>query len=74
MFVSRFLPCEQCGESVERAVSASHSCDPERRLDFLMFGLRDEIDSFERRFRDYVSTPAGRFDAWLAARELRLRT
>ena len=39
MFLSRFMPCTECGASVERAQTVEHRCDPERLLDFRMFGL-----------------------------------
>lgn len=73
MYVSRFMPCEECGESLDRAVASTHRCDPQRRVDFHMFALRDGIAAFEIRLHQHLDTPAGRFEAWLAAHRVRDR-
>lgn len=70
---SRFMPCPDCGSSVERATAAGHRCDPERRLDYELFGLRHEIDSFEADVDAYLTSPRGCFELWSAARERRRR-
>lgn len=71
MFSSRFMPCKSCGDSVERDRSAQHECDPERLVEFAMFGLRHEVTQLEARMRRYLETPHGRFATWLAARQVR---
>lgn len=71
MFVSRFMPCPRCGDSVERADLDVHRCDPVRRVDFEMFALRSDIATFEGDFRGFLATTAGRFETWLAARDVR---
>ena len=71
MFPSRFMPCNDCGASVARDETDRHRCDPERLLDFQMFGLRDEIAAFEARFLTFLDSPQGRFHRWLAARDVR---
>jgi hypothetical protein len=71
MFASRYLPCDECGESVERSVAPSHRCSPERLVDFRMFGLREDIAGFEDRLRHFLHTSHGRFEIWLAARQVR---
>ena len=71
MFPSRFMPCATCGDSVERSDSERHRCDPERMLSFVMFGLRGEVAAFEPRFRDFLDTRTGRFEVWIAARNVR---
>ena len=71
MFPSRFMPCTECGASVERARTDEHRCDPERLLDFRMFGLRDEIAALEASLKAFLDSPSGRFHRWLAAREVR---
>jgi len=71
MYSSRFMPCPDCGESVDRSFSASHRCDPERLLDYRMFALRDEIAMFERLLASFLDSSVGRFEAWLAARDVR---
>lgn len=71
MFLSRHMPCEECGESVDQTMSASHVCDPERLLDYRLFRMRDEIAAFEDRLLEYLNGSQGRFDVWLAARDVR---
>jgi hypothetical protein len=71
MFGSRFMPCQECGASVDRTVRAGHECAPERRADYQMFGLRDEVAHLETGIHRYLTTASGRFESWLAAREVR---
>jgi hypothetical protein len=66
---SRFMPCPDCGSSVERARAARHRCDPERRLDYKVFALRHELAAVESEIDAYLATPRGRFELWYAARE-----
>lgn len=71
MFWSRYLPCPACGESVDQTAGGGHTCDPERRADFVMFTLRDDIAAFEDNLRSFLNEPHGRFESWLAARQVR---
>lgn len=71
MFLSRYMPCEECGESVDTTASTPHRCSPSRRVDFAMFGLRHEIEALESSFHAYLADSRGRFAAWLAARQVR---
>lgn len=71
MFRSRFMPCPECGASVDRASDAVHECSDERRADYLLFGLRDEVARLEASVQDYLHTATGRFEVWLAARQVR---
>jgi len=71
VFASRYLPCDDCGASVERSVAPDHRCSTERLVDFQMFGLREEIAGFEDRLRGFLDTSLGRFEVWLAARDVR---
>jgi hypothetical protein len=71
MFSSSFMPCSECGESLERSAAATHRCDPERLVEYQMFGLRDEIAKFEVKLYRYLQTASGRFEVWLAARDVR---
>ena len=71
MFASRYLPCAECGASVERVVGDAHRCTPERLAEYRMFALRGEIATFEDRLADYLDTGQGQFDVWLAARQVR---
>ena len=71
MFRSRYMPCQECGESVERNGLSGHTCSVERWADYQMFGLRDEVARLETGIRSYLATATGRFEVWLAAREVR---
>lgn len=73
MFESRFMPCTECGASVERSETDAHRCEPERLLDFQMFGLRHDIAHLEHRVREHLNSSRGRFEVWLAARDVRRR-
>lgn len=73
MFPSRYLSCDDCGASVERDERAGHECDRERRLDYEVFQVRDELRRFEAELAAYLALPRGRFEAWYAERERRLR-
>jgi hypothetical protein len=56
---------------VERTAQDDHTCDPDRRLDYLMFSLREEIATFEGKLHAYLRGPKGQFDTWMAAQEVR---
>lgn len=68
---SNHMPCTECGASVRVAVRDEHVCDPERRLDYLIFQLREEISTFEESLRRFFDSAHGRFAVWLAERERR---
>jgi hypothetical protein len=70
---SRFMPCPECGSSVERVHAARHRCDSERRLEYQLFRMRRGLESLEADIGAYLATPRGRFELWYAARERRLR-
>lgn len=70
MFRSRFMPCQECGASVDRTVLLSHECLPERWADYQMFGLRGEVAQLDAGVRRYLATASGRFESWLAARQV----
>ncbi len=44
---SRHMPCAECGASIDRTDADAHVCEAERRLDFQLFELRDEIAAFD---------------------------
>ena len=71
MYMSRYMPCEECGESVDRAAPVPHECTPERRTAYRMFGLRGGVARLERDWQDYLDSALGRFEVWLAAQEVR---
>jgi hypothetical protein len=71
VFSSRFLPCNQCGESVDRFAAVAHHCSLDRSVDHQMTALRADIDTFEGRLQEFLATPRGSFETWLAARRVR---
>jgi hypothetical protein len=71
VFGSRFMPCHECGASVDRTDLPLHECSPNRWADYQMFGLRDEVAQLEAGVRHYLTTAHGRFESWLAARHVR---
>lgn len=64
----RHMPCEHCGASVERGTEAAHECDERRRLEFRVFVLRDEIESFDTQWTAWLQTPRGLFELYYAER------
>lgn len=68
---SRFMPCAECGASVDRTAASDHSCEPERLLDYRLFQLRDEIAAFDAQLGAWLESARGRFAAWLAERDRR---
>ena len=73
MFLSRFMPCPDCGASLDQRESGVHRCDHQRWLDYQLFQLRDEVEAFERELGAYLATPRGRFELWYAQRKRRAR-
>jgi hypothetical protein len=71
VFSSRFLPCTQCGESVDRFAAVAHHCNLDRSVDHQMSALREDIEMFEARLQEFLTTPRGSFEAWLASRRVR---
>ena len=71
MFRSRFMPCPECGASVDRTAPGPHACSRERRADYQAFALRDEVAQLEAGVRSYLASASGRFESWLAARHVR---
>jgi hypothetical protein len=69
MFPSRYLPCPECGDSLDRSSGDPHVCEEERRLDFLVFQRRGELASFEDELTAYLASPRGRFELFYAERE-----
>jgi hypothetical protein len=66
-----FMPCPECGASVAVATAREHVCNPDRRLDFELFQLRDEIAALVTDVGQYLSSAQGRFEQWYAEHERR---
>jgi hypothetical protein len=58
------MPCNDCGASVAREERERHRCEENRRLDYLLFQHRDEIDAFDSELSCYLESPEGRFAVW----------
>jgi hypothetical protein len=71
VFKSRFMPCQACGASVDRHGLSGHECRPDRRFEYEMFALRGEVAQLETAVGRYLATASGRFESWLAARQVR---
>jgi hypothetical protein len=63
-----YLPCHECGAAVAHDEAETHVCEPERRIDYLLVQLGDELARFEEELGLYLESPRGRFEAWYAAR------
>jgi hypothetical protein len=70
-FTSQHMPCAECGASVRVRELDEHTCDPERRLEYRIFQMRDEVAGFEHGLGAYLDSPHGRFEQWLAERDRR---
>jgi hypothetical protein len=70
-FTSQHMPCAECGASVRVSERERHTCDPERRLEYHLFLLRDELSGFDEGLRGFLESPQGRFAQWLAERDRR---
>ena len=68
---SSHMPCAECGASVRATDRERHTCDPERRLEYRIFQMRDEVAGLDLSLGAYLETPEGRFAQWLAERERR---
>lgn len=64
-------PCAECGASVTVGAESSHVCDERRRLEFQLAALQPATASLDDDLRDFMATREGRFEAWLARREVR---
>lgn len=71
MYSSQFKPCGHCGTSLTAEGRDTHVCDPVRRVEFQMYMLRHEIACFGTQVREFLEGKEGRFEAWLAARDVR---
>ena len=71
MFLPSSMPCAECGASVARVAAEYHACDPRRWVEFQMAAMTSAIASFESDLRAFLAGNEGRFEAWLAARQVR---
>ena len=70
MFGSRFMPCHDCGASIDGHDPSEHVCDPEHLVDFHLFALRSDVERLEESVTTYLDSPTGRFEVWQARREV----
>ena len=71
VFGSHYMPCADCGASVDVTSPTPHECAPERVADYQMFALRDEVANLEPAYQAWLDSRQGEFEAWLAARQVR---
>lgn len=67
-FTLRHIPCADCGASVAKTELDEHVCDRERRVDYDLFQLRDDLARLEEEYRAFLASPAGKFALWQARR------
>jgi len=66
------MPCAECGASLDGTADTLHACSRERRVEYQMFGLREEIAGLEAGVARFLGTPLDRFEVW-SARAVRAR-
>ena len=66
---SQYAPCPDCGAPVPAEETDDHRCERYRYVEYQLLLLRPQIAAFELQFRDWLSTPQGRFAAFYAARQ-----
>jgi hypothetical protein len=71
MYFASRMPCAECGAVVERADAAAHVCDPARWRDFQLLTMSATVAGFDTGLQEYLAGKEGRFEAWLAARDVR---
>jgi hypothetical protein len=64
------LPCPDCGALVPVGADADvHVCDDEQRIEYQLRELKPDVDRFSDDFGDWLNTPEGRLQQWIAERE-----
>jgi hypothetical protein len=67
-FTLRHRPCPECGASVAVVEMESHTCEPERLLEYQLAQQRDELEALEGEVSAYLASSKGRFELWYAER------
>jgi hypothetical protein len=70
MYPSRFMPCVECGASVEQSKLQKHRCQTEQLVEYQVFRMHAAIARFEEDLKAYLHSSRGKFEAWLAARQV----
>lgn len=65
---SQYMPCPRCGASVAVADRSDHVCDAERRVEYELFQLREDVARLGPEIGEYLDSPQGRFEQWCAER------
>jgi hypothetical protein len=65
------MSCPECGASVAAGEQDAHTCDPDRRVDYQLFQLRDDVAAFDDALSSYLESPEGSFAQWIAERDRR---
>lgn len=70
MFLSRWMPCPECGGSVDRDAAVPHACDPERLVEYQMFKAGPGVRRLEEDLGKWLASTEGKFMEWLAKRDV----
>lgn len=65
----QYMPCPECGATLENAEMDQHVCEQERWLNYQLFQLREEIAGFDRDVGTYLASAKGQFELWYAERQ-----
>jgi hypothetical protein len=63
------VPCPDCGASVPRGAIDTHVCDEQRKLDYRLLQVREEVLAFDSQLSAWLGSARGRFEVWAAERE-----
>lgn len=84
MFTPRFMPCPECGSSVDFAYAEEHVCPTVKQQTVYPLVQEQDVEpaepapseavtsaDVEAELQRYLETAAGRFESWLAALQVR---
>jgi hypothetical protein len=62
-------PCPDCGAPRARESADEHFCDEQRKLEYRLIQVRDEVAAFDGQLNAWLASARGRFEVWIAERE-----
>jgi hypothetical protein len=84
MFTPRFMPCPECGSSIDFAYAEEHVCPTAKQQTVYPMVQQQDVApaeptaseavtsaDVEAELQRYLETAAGRFESWLAALQVR---
>lgn len=64
---SRFMPCPECGASVEQSKADEHECDLNQKTEYELFQtVRGEMEGFNAEVEGFFAEPETKFALWEA--------